>query len=63
MLKQIEIDSPQKHIKYFNSDKKTIYYVYDASGYKQEYFPQKVFLYFKDEIALLSWNFLFIKVF
>ena len=63
LLKQIGIDSPQKYIKFFNTERKTIYYVYDANGYQQEYFPQIIYLYFKDEINPFELKFFVYKSF
>lgn len=48
MIKQIGLELSNDNIIKFNSDKKNIFYVYDANNYDYDYFPQIVYLYCKN---------------
>ena len=58
---QIGIELTKDNIIKFKSDKKIIFYVYDASKYDYEYFPQKIYLY--DSNKSLDFKFFVYKSF
>ena len=59
---QIGLELSKNNIKKFKLDKKIIFYVYDASKYDYEYFPQTIYLYDYEE-SFLDFKFFVYKSF
>ena len=52
LITQIGLELANNNIIKFKSDKKIIFYVYDASNLDYDYFPQKIYLYDSNENSL-----------
>lgn len=63
LLKKIEIESQKNYNIDYQSYDKFIYYVYDASYHNNEYFDQKINLYFTDELYPIQLKFFVYKSF
>ena len=50
LMREFEIESPQNYKVKYDFYKKVIYYIYDASNYKNEYYVQNKDLSFNDEL-------------
>ena len=61
LLREFEIESPQNYKVKHDSYKKVIYYVYDASNYKNEYYAQNINLSFNDELYPIQFKFFVYK--
>ena len=61
LLREFEIESPQNYKVKYDSYRKVIYYVYDASNYKNEYYAQNINLSFKDELYPIQFKFIVYK--
>jgi hypothetical protein len=63
LLKKIEIESQKNYNIDYQSYDKFIYYVYDASYHNNDYFDQKINLYFTDELYPIQLKFFVYKSF
>ena len=61
LLREFEIESPQNYEVKHDSYRKTIYYVYDASNYKNEYYAQNINLLFNNELYPIQFKFFVYK--
>ena len=61
LLREIEIESPENYKVKRDSFSSIIYYVYDASNYKHEYYAQNLNLLFNDELYPVQLQFFVYK--
>ena len=61
LLREIEIESPKNYKVKHGSYSKTIYYVYNASNYKNDYYAQNLNLLFNDELYPIQFKFFVYK--
>ena len=61
LLREIEIESPKNYKVKHDSYRNIIYYVYDASNYKNEYYAQNLNLLFNDELYPIQFKFFVYK--